>query len=590
MVPLVTLGALIYMLSIVFDQARPMPIEDNSVLLLQPVGVVVEDLDPLEPLQALLQQDVASEVLLSDLVDAIDAASEDPRISAMVIDLADTVGPGLSQTLDLITAIDRFKARGKPVIAVGDFYTQGHYLVASQADEVLLHPKGSLSLTGFGAYNYYLVRLLDKIKLTVHVFRAGDNKSAVEPFLRDDMSSTERRVVARWLGSLWQDYTAVIERGRGLPSGSIDRMIADFPALLGQYGGDVAQMSLALGLIDGLANDAAMEARIAEVAGAGRDEVAGVFYDDYLNTLAVEAMGKLPVAGADQPALVAVVPIEGELVPGESIDGFAGSETVLERLRRTAELPGLEAVVLRINTPGGSVFAADVIREGVQELRAQGLTVVVSMAALATSGGYYIAAETDHIVAQPTTLTGSIGVFAAFPTFERLFDYAGVSVDGVGTTAMADAFRADRPLSEGSASVIRQVIAGTYVDFLHIVAEGRGMNVEQVAPIAEGIVWTGSDALEIGLVDSMGGLEEAINIAAGLAGLDRWEVQRMGTAMSPEQRLLQHIGRSIGMAGVFSAGPIADMVDALRPPLRLVESFKDPQGVYMRCISCANVL
>ena len=579
LVPLLFLGIFLVAFSISLSETVPEPLPERAGLLIAPKGRLVESRTPLEPVDALFASDLAGEVLLSSLIEAIDEAAADSRITSIVLDLEDLAGPSTSQSMEIIQAIERFSASGKPIVAVGDYFSQSHYLLAAQADEIILHPEGGISLMGFGVYRTYLKQFLDNIRVKFHVFRAGENKSAVEPYLRDDMSPQERIVVARWLNSLWDDYTAQIEKGRGKSEGDVTAFVNDFPARLEANGGDLAQVFLQEGYVDALLSGDEVEARVREIV------------DEVDNDGDVVLVGlRRYLIDIRQPrdetlATIAVVPVEGTLIPGESIQGSAGSETIVDQLTEAMESDAA-AIVLRINSGGGSVFASEEIRTKVQEISKAGVPVVSSMGGAAASGGYWIAAETDQIWALPTTITGSIGAFSVFPTIEGVFDYFGATVDGVGTTNMASGFDPAQPLDENTRRIFQAMIDGIYNEFLGLVASGRDMTVEQVDAIAGGKVWIGRQAVEIGLVDELGGLNDAIKAAAELAGLDDYKAERFGAPISPQQLVLEELGKNLEVAMPATVQNAMAWLAPLQEPLATLSQLQDPKHIYLQCFDC----
>ena len=442
-------------------------------------------------------------------------------------------------------------------------------------------------LEGFSVYRSYLKTFLEKIRVTMHVFRAGESKSAVEPYLRDDMSETERRIVTQWLGGLWSTYTQHAEAGRDLPEGEMDRFIADFGGRLQASNNDLAETILAGGWVDVLADHSEMEDALAEWVGVtdeeGHAEMIGLgrYVDDVKASLSLELEG-LP--------LIAIVPVEGTIVPGDSEEGMAGSDTITGYIDMVLEAEDLAAVVLRVNSPGGSVFASDLIRRKLAEVRAAEIPVVVSMGSVAASGGYWIAAEADEIWALPTTITGSIGAFSAFPTIEGVIDYIGVKVDGLGTTPLAGAASLNRGLSPEMSNIVQALSYGAYEDFIELVATGRNMSDADVREIAEGIVWIGADAAEIGLVDQLGGLQEAVESAAALAGVDQWRTGRTQVPPSFESILLEELSRSLSASVLPKGGWFESLVEGFRPVVKGVSDLRDPMHVYVQCLACAPVL
>ena len=585
--PLVFVAIFVIAFSAGLSDSTPEPLPEKAALLIAPSGPLVEDAPPVDPVSAFLNQDYDQPTLLNDLVRAIRWAAEDDRITALVLDLENLAGPSTSQTLEISDAMAEFQAAGKPVIAAGDFYTQAHYLLASQADHILLHPEGGMFLEGFSVYRSYLKTFLEKIRVTMHVFRAGESKSAVEPYLRDDMSETERRIVTQWLGGLWSTYTQHAEAGRDLPEGEMDRFIADFGGRLQASNNDLAETILAGGWVDVLADHSEMEDALAEWVGVTDDEGhaemigLGRYVDDVKASLSLELEG-LP--------LIAIVPVEGTIVPGDSEEGMAGSDTITGYIDMVLEAEDLAAVVLRVNSPGGSVFASDLIRRKLAEVRAAEIPVVVSMGSVAASGGYWIATEADEIWALPTTITGSIGAFSAFPTIEGVIDYIGVKVDGLGTTPLAGAASLNRGLSPEMSNIVQALSYGAYEDFIELVATGRNMSDADVRKIAEGIVWIGADAAEIGLVDQLGGLQEAVESAAALAGVDQWRTGRTQVPPSFESILLEEISRSFSASVLPKGGWFESLIEGFRPVVKGVSDLRDPMHVYVQCLACAPVL
>ncbi len=586
LVPLLFVAIFLVFFSIGMQESAPEPLPEKAALLIAPAGPLVEDSPPVDPVAAFLNQEFEQPTLLQDVIRAVSWAATDDRITSLVLNLENLAGPTTSQVIELSEAIDAFKAADKPVIAVGDFYSQAHYLLAAQADHILLHPEGGIFLEGFSVYRSYLRTFLENIRVTMHVFKAGEHKSAVEPYLRDDMSDGEREIVTRWLNGLWSAYSEMAESGRGLPAGSLDAFIEDFPARLASADNDMAETMIAGGWIDTLAGHAERDAALAEWVGVTDEEGQAEMVDlvPYLEDVKTQQQ-----AADEGLPLIAVVPVEGTLVPGDSEEGMAGADTVIGYIDMALEADDLAAIVLRVNSPGGSVFASDLIRRKLAEARAAEIPIVVSMGTVAASGGYWIAAEADQIWALKTTLTGSIGAFSAFPTIEGIVDYIGVTVDGVGTTSLAGEASLNRGLSPEMATIVQSISNGIYSDFIELVAAGRGMEIEDVKLIAEGMVWTGEEALERGLVDSLGGLDQAIVAAADLAGLEQWRVRRTRPPVTFESVLLEELSRSLGVTSALRGGLFESLVNSLKPVVKSLSSLRDPMNVYAQCFTCAPV-
>jgi protease-4 len=587
LVPLLFVTVFVVAFSTGMKDSAPEPLPEKAALLIAPSGPLVEDAAPVDPISAFINQDYEQPALLNDVVRAIRWAAADDRITSLVMDLENLAGPSTSQTVEISAAIAEFKAAGKSVVAFGDFYSQAHYLLASQADHVMLHPEGGMFLEGFSVYRSYLRSFLEKVRVTMHVFRAGENKSAVEPYLRDDMSDSEREVVSRWLNGLWSTYTDLAESGRELPAGAMNTFIASFPDQLAASSNDLGQTMLDAGWVDALADHAQMDEALAEWVGVtDEDGFAEMvtfkrYVDDIKSQRAIEQEG-LP--------LIAIIPVEGTLVPGDSEEGMAGSDTIIGYIDTALEAEDLAAIVLRVNSPGGSVFASDLIRRKLSEATEADIPVIVSMGSVAASGGYWISAEADEIWALPTTITGSIGAFSAFPTIEGIVDYIGVTVDGVGTTPLAGEASLNRGLSPEMASIVQALANGAYEDFIELVANGRDMSEEAVQRVAEGLVWTGAEASQIGLVDKVGGLDAAVAAAAELAGVEEWRTGRTAVPPSFESVLLEELSRSLGASVMAPGGWLGSLVESFKPVVRSLSSLRDPMHVYAQCLSCVPVL
>ncbi len=571
-----------------FVGGAPEPLPEQAALLLNPMGRIVDQKTQADPVQALLVEPSPAEheVLLRDVIEAIEYARDDPAINSLVMELEQLMYVGISKTHEIARALESFSASGKPIVAVGDYYTQDQYLLASHADSVIVHPMGGVALEGFSSYRNYFREALEKASVNMHVFRAGVHKSAMEPFLRDSMSSAEKEITGRWLEVLWGQYTSTLEAQRELAPGSVNDYVNNFSSKLAQHGGSTARTAQAAGLVDQLLSRSEANQFLLEMVGAGTDEglYEAVMFDHYLSR-------KRPVAqpGGDSPR-VAVITAQGDMLPGEQPAGAIGGDSLAQLIRDTTEQAGVRAIVLRINSGGGSMFASEIIRQQVLGARAAGIPVVVSMGAIAASGGYYIAAEADEIWATPSTITGSIGVFAAFPTFEQLLQRLGVYTDGVGTTTMAGSLRADRPLNPELVEALNSGVQFAYQRFLEIVAEGRDMTVDEVDPLAQGRVWSAPDALEVGLVDGLGGLDEAVAAAAARAELEEYEVEFVELPRSPRELLLQQLTERVGSIARWNTSPLSvTLAGMLRPVSRAaaeIASLQDPGHLYLRCIAC----
>lgn len=581
---------ILVMLYVFYRGAAPQPLPEQAALLLNPVGVVVDEKAPVDPLQALGggPSPAEREVRLRDIIEAIDYARQDPAINSLVMELDSLVYVGSSRSGEVSRALQAFRDSGKSIVAVGDYFTQDQYLLATEADSILMHPLGAVALEGYSSYHHYFRQALEKLSVNVHVFRAGEHKSIAEPFLRDDMSPAEKGITSRWLHQLWGHYTTSVEKHRQLPPGTVSDYVDNYATHMQAHGGNAALLALEIGLVDQLMSRIEANVYLAELVGASNEhgQYEAVPFEHYL------FRKKLLDLDDASDKRVAVITAQGDIMPGEQPSGTIGGDTLAQLIKSSAEEDSVAALVLRINSGGGSVFASEVIRQQVLDTRAMGKPVVVSMGGVAASGGYYIAAEADEIWATPTTITGSIGVFAAIPTVEDLLSRLGVFTDGVGTTELAGSLRIDRPLNPVLAESLTSAVQFTYRKFLQIVANGRDMEIEQVDEFAQGRVWSAADALENGLVDALGDLDDAIAAAASRAELeDDYAVEFVQPYRSPQELLLEQLA---GQLGAWTLWRQTDTAVALKSLLRPVaqaaeqiSALQDPGNLYMRCVSCA---
>lgn len=568
------------------DQQAPLPA--RAALTLDLAGRVVDQRTQVDPTRLFLDADPADrELLLTDLVEAVDLAAKDQRITALVLEFDGLIAIGQSKTTELAAAIERFRATGKPVVARGDYYTQDQYRLAVEADHILMHPLGAVALEGYSYYSNYFASALDKLSIKMHVFRAGDFKSIAEPFLRSDMSPGERQITRAWLNDLWAEYCHRVEQRRGLDAGAVNVLLGAYPQRLADAGGDPARLAMRAGLVDEVLDRAQQQSYLAALVGAKNEDgaYASVPFARYLRQTG--AAGTAPEPGR---AHIAVVTAQGNIVPGSQALGVIGGDAIAKLLRDTAEREGLGAIVLRLSSGGGSVFASEIVRETVADIRERGIPVVASMGSVAASGAYYIATAAQHIVATPSTLTGSIGVFAAFPTLENLLERGGVYTDGVGTTPLAGGFRLDRPLVPEVESALQQSVDSVYERFLALVMAGRGLDRAQVDAVAEGRVLSARSALAAGLVDELGGLREAAQRAARFAGLEAgdYELVLIQPPITPQEQFLRELSDALGAERLSRSGldRLARWLAPAARGLSALEGFKDPRHLYMRCLVC----
>ncbi|MCU0558668.1 MAG: signal peptide peptidase SppA [Desulfobacterales bacterium] len=570
------------------DRSPKLP--DRAALVLSPSGTIVEQQTEFRLGKQLLDDEGPSETLLQDIIDAVDHSAGDPRIQAIYLDLRKLENAGLSKLQEIGSALKRFRGSGKPVIAWADYYNQRHYYLAAHANRVYVNPLGGVLLTGLGVYQNYYKSALEKLRIQFHVFRVGQYKSALEPVLRDDMSEFDREANRAMLGVLWSAYTADVAGMRGVEPASLDDYINSFPAHLAASGGQLGVLAQNYRLVDGLKTRDQLREEMIQLVGEDRsrktfNQVAFADYIRYVRSAAPAA------ADAEK---IGVIVAQGVLLEGSQPAGRIGGDSLSGLIRQARSDNRLRALVLRIDSPGGSAFASDQIRREVELARLAGLPVVVSMSSVAASGGYWIAAAADEIWAAPTTVTGSIGIFSAFPTFERSLDTIGVRNDGVGTTRLADAFNPNRPMNPLLAQSLDQLMQQGYRVFIERVATGRNMPTGEVEKIAAGRVWAGQHAQAIGLVDKLGDARDAIAAAAQRAGLVHYQVEIIQPPLSRRERLLRHLGDLVTAA---LRGPleylIPEQLSWLKRQLALPETewlnLKDPGGLYAYCLGCGSL-
>ena len=494
--------------------ARSPMLRARSALVLDPKGNIVEQYTsaPAQRAFAGFFGDKVHEVQLRDILAVIAAAAADEHIERLVLVPDDIQGAGLASLREIAASIDHFKQSGKEVIAVSNGMTQGQYYLAAHADQVLLHPQGAVLLEGLGRYRSYYKDALDRLGVAVHLFRVGEYKSAAEPYVRNDSSPEAKDADLYWMNGVWGDYLKDIAAARKLDATQLSVQIQNYPDAIKESEGDLAALALKQKLVDRLATRDEARSLLIEKGVKDDKTFRQIDFLDYLHRIDRE---KLP----DARAQVAVVVAEGEIVGGDQAPGTVGGESTSYLVRAAREDDKVKALVLRVNSPGGEVFASELIRREVELTRLSGKPVIVSMGDVAASGGYWISMNANRIFAEPTTITGSIGIFGLIANFPDTLAKIGVHTDGVGTTPFAGAFDIRRALDPKIGSVIQSVIDKGYRDFIGNVARARNKTPAEIDAIARGRVWSGSQAKERGLVDELGGLSDATAAAAQAASL-----------------------------------------------------------------------
>jgi protease-4 len=569
--------------------SAPVIVPDQSALVISPAGDLVDELTG-TPLDRALETvgNEERETLVRDLVDAIDRAADDDRIQALMLRLDNMGAAGLTKLNRVADAIGRFRETGKRVVAAGGSYSQGQYLLASAADEVYLHPLGSVFLHGFGFYRLFMGEALDKLSVDWHVFRTGEHKTLYDNLTRSEMSDAEKQEARVLIDQLWQTYRQRIADARSLTPDAVQDFADSYLDRLRGTDGDTAALARSEGLVDELLAYDEIEARMIDLVGidVDSDSFRQIDYRDYL--AASRLTERTVVDGRPE---VAVIVASGMILDGDQPPGTVGSDSIAGLIREARDDDDIKAVVLRVDSGGGSQFASDVILGELNRLKAAGKTVVVSMGDMAASGGYLISLAGDEIWASPDTITGSIGVIAALPSFDRALGRLGMRVDGIGTTRYSGDFDPAAGLSPEAQEILQLSVDASYRRFLGQVSEARSLPLDNLETVAGGRVWTGRDAQRLGLVDALGEVGDAIDAAAARAGLaPGYHVRYLQKPLSLGDALaLRAFGGVAALAkraGLTATGPslLATWFGRLAPEARRAIQLRDPRGLYYDCL------
>ena len=592
------LGAILS-LSSYMDGEKVELVGEQGALLLNLDGYLADNRDS-QPeweraLQELDNQHVPGKISTFDVVYAIEQAANDERIKGLVLDLNYFEGADIPALEYVGESLKNFKKTEKPVIAFSDNYTQAQYLLASYADEIYLNPRGSVFIQGLAAQNLYFKEMLDKLEVTPHVFRVGTYKSAVEPFLRNDMSPEARRNLQQWLNGMWTNYKDIIATNRKIDQNSVLPDAKTFLKELKALKGDSTAYVEKRKLVTQLASRSELDKKLIELFGSNKDDEPKLLtFNRYLKALPDRMLSE------DSEHKIAVVNVEGVIVDGESYQDEVGGNTVSRLLSEANADKDVKAVVLRVNSPGGSAFASEVIRQEVDALQKAGKPVVVSMGSMAASGGYWISSTADYIVADKNTITGSIGIFALFPTFEKTIKKWGISADGVATSELSD-LSLLRPLSSELNDVFQMEIEYGYDEFLSIVSKGRKLSKEEVNKIAQGQVWLGQDAYKNKLVDELGNFDTALNKAIELANAKladdqksddysvEWFVEEDDSTLNKLMSGLRGSVKSLVKSTVDETIGLPKEAAQIKQSLGVLTKFNDPKGQYLYCLNCGRI-
>ncbi|MBU3023067.1 signal peptide peptidase SppA [Aestuariibacter sp. A3R04] len=569
----------------------PVNVKPGSALLLQLNGNLVIQKEQVDPFAQFMQEAFGDEpenpeVLVRDVEKVLSNAKQDSRIKALILDLSGLRGGGLDKLRRVAEALDDFKQE-KPIYAIGDYYSQNQYYLAAHADHIYLNPMGNVMFEGYGHFGLYFKDMLDKLRITTHIFRVGTYKSAVEPYIRNDMSDAAKEANKLWLDEYWEQYKADVAAARGVDVDNFDETLDSLLTKFDEAGSDFAQYSLQNGWVDALKTREEVRQELVGLVGSSDDEM-GVnvtTFNTYLKVLSPP----LPKLKNDKDK-IAIIVAKGEIFDGNQPQGTIGGESTARLLRKARKDKAVKAVVLEVDSPGGSSFASEIIRQEVLELQKAGKPVIVSMGTYAASGGYWFSAPADKIYASPSTVTGSIGVFGMFLTFEDTMDYIGIHTDGVASTDVAG-LSPFRELDPRFGAILQRNVETAYTQFITMVAKHRNMTPEAVDKIAQGRVWLGSQALKLGLVDELGDINDAIAGAAEIAGLEDYDTYYVERTLSPQEQFWKEFfGQAliwgVKMQFVDSDSHLLKMVKNVLAEASQMTKLNDPNGVYTLCLQC----
>lgn len=571
------------------DKAPEVP--EKGALVISPVGNLVDQLsgDPMQRITEKITGNENPETLMLDLIDGIRAAKDDDRIQVLVLDLDSLGGAGLTKLQVLRRELLDFKTSGKTILSTSDGYSRNSYYLASLADEVYVHKMGGVLLDGYGRYRTYYKEGIDRLEVDWNIFKVGTYKSAVEPFLRDGMSEAATEANQEWMGDLWQSFVADVAEARGLTVEQVEGYTDDLVAHLSKVEGNTGRLALDAGLVDVLADRDEVRQRLIELV--GEDEESHSFHrvglSSYLEALGEDRPSRQKVEGDGKIALVVA---RGTILNGNQPPGTIGGDSTGRLIREARQDDDVKAIVLQVDSGGGSAFASEIIRRELVLAREEGKKVVISMGTVAASGGYWISTASDEIWASPNTITGSIGIFGMLPTYQKpMAKHLGMRVDGVGTNWMAGSLRTDREIDPRLAEAFQIAISNGYEEFLARVAEARNLTRDEVDAIGQGRVWSGMDAHAHGLVDQLGTLEDAIASAKNLAGLESAEVVTMEKELEwSEAMMLNMVSRAAVWLAPYSSQPAPSLADELFSTIErhaeMLSQFDDPNGVYAHCM------
>ena len=553
----------------------------DKALVIRPLGPIVEQVagsdDPFDNLSG----DLPRELYVGDLLEVLETAASDDRVQDIILSLDNINGTGQAVLYDVGNALQKIQEADKNIIAVGDYFTRSGYYLASFADEIIMNSDGLVEMDGFGRSRLFYKSFLDKIKVDFNVFRVGTFKSAVEPYLGNEMSEAAKEANLAYLDVLWSSYKDVISKNRGMTSEEIQYLVDNSDSILTEEGLSSSEAILNYGLVDKLLPRTKTRSYLKELFGESDDKksFAQISGYEYFRLIQSE---KSVVSAEDK---IAVVVARGTIVNGVQPPGTIGGDSTSRIIRGAHEDENVKAIVLRVDSGGGGVFASEQIRLELLEAKEKGLTIIASMGNVAASGGYWISANAHEIWASHNTITGSIGIFGILPTIDRALSEIGINSDGVKTSRLDLSGDVTSPLDEGLSKIIQSEIEYGYKRFIGLVSQARNIPIEEVDKIAQGRVWAGSTALELGLVDNIGNLQMAIKRAAELAEIDEYNSYYPEQEVNWREQIFNRLSGYIGWA-IPSLIKENILVKETVRVLQDIEKLNDPKGIYIICEDC----
>ncbi|WFQ80470.1 signal peptide peptidase SppA [Xenorhabdus sp. SF857] len=582
---------------IVYQQQSKLDDNYHGALYVNLSGIVLDRVTDRSPFEQFAKNLLGpsnsndKETSVFDIVDSIRRAKNDPKITGMVLKLDDFIGTNQTSMRYLGKAINEFKAAGKPVFAIGDSYSQSQYYLASYANEISLSPLGSVDIHGFSTNQLYYKSLLDTLKVSTHIFRVGTYKSAVEPMLRDDMSKEARASDSLWLNELWNDYLNTIAVNRHIPADQVFPGTTNFIEKFRKAGGDASLYAYQNKLVDYIEPRSVVEKKMQEKFGWNKEQ-------KHFNYISIyNYIDQKPIQNTNNKGNIAVIVAEGAILDGKQSPGIVGSDTLVEQLREAHHNPNIKAIVLRVNSPGGSIGASEIIRNELAAIRddktGNAKPIVVSMGGLTASGGYWISTPANYIIADPSTLTGSIGVFGVILTVEKSLNYVGVNTDGVSTTPLAD-ISATKGINQTFSDVMQLAIENGYSKFIGLVANSRNKSLDEINDVAQGRVWSGIDAKKHGLVDQLGDFDDAVKKAAELAKIKDVSLDWMQPELSFSEKFMRGMTSSAqallpNTLQSMLPAPFAEVAQDVKKQATFYNNMKDPQNIYTFCLNCVDI-